>query len=427
MEVAITYKQMLYTKNKNVLRLIFGRTTSLFGASMYLIALPLYILEVSGSLAQMGVYFALINLPALLISPFLGVYVERVNRKHLLVLCDTITACIYALMWVCSIYNQLSLPVLAILAIFVQVLASIFSISSNVLFSELNDVDSLERMNGLKSFFDNFANLVAPMLGTFLFALFGFSFIILLVAILFGISAFQELWIVYSYDHNVNVHEKRAILFEIKDGIAYIIKEKDVLQIFVIAMILNFFVANSEEIILPGILIQKYHIKDSFYGLSTTSFVVGTLLAGALIYKNKKIELKKYLPHFLILASLCMIIIGISSYVLYPNKIFYVIFFLFMIVNGCLVTFVNVPIFAFFQAKVPISIQGRFFALLSLSSSFFVPLGITYTGFLAENLGADVATILNNGMVILIVVYIFYFASNKIFKKASVEGMNKGT
>lgn len=39
-------------------------------------------------LAGQGAFFSLSSLPAQLATPFLGVFVEEVNRKHLLVACD---------------------------------------------------------------------------------------------------------------------------------------------------------------------------------------------------------------------------------------------------------------------------------------------------------------------------------------------------
>lgn len=41
---------------RNILLLIFGRTTSLFASGIYSIALPLYVLNITGSLAEMGFF-----------------------------------------------------------------------------------------------------------------------------------------------------------------------------------------------------------------------------------------------------------------------------------------------------------------------------------------------------------------------------------
>ena len=68
--------------------LLAGRTVSRFGSSFYLVALPLYVLERTGSLGASGPFFTLTSLPPLLAVPFLGPLVERAHRKGLLILCD---------------------------------------------------------------------------------------------------------------------------------------------------------------------------------------------------------------------------------------------------------------------------------------------------------------------------------------------------
>lgn len=42
-------------------------------------------------------------------------------------------------------------------------------------------------------------------------------------------------------------------------------------------MALNFFVANSEEIIFPGILVELYQFPESRYGLAVSASTAGTL------------------------------------------------------------------------------------------------------------------------------------------------------
>ena len=53
--------------------LLAGRTVSRFGSSFYLVALPLYVLERTGSLGASGLFFTLTSLPPLLAETMAGV------------------------------------------------------------------------------------------------------------------------------------------------------------------------------------------------------------------------------------------------------------------------------------------------------------------------------------------------------------------
>lgn len=66
---------------KNIKLLLLGRGISEFGYSMYLISFPLFILTKTNSLKEMGIFFSFSTLPAIILAPFLGSYIEKLNKK----------------------------------------------------------------------------------------------------------------------------------------------------------------------------------------------------------------------------------------------------------------------------------------------------------------------------------------------------------
>ncbi|MDE7415850.1 MAG: MFS transporter [Lachnospiraceae bacterium] len=400
----------LYTQ-KNIALLLLGRTVSKFGAAFYLIALPLYILQLTGSLAQTGVFFSLSSIPALTVTPFMGVFVEKVNRKHLIVVCDFLTAILYALL----LFPLDTKPFMAVLfgvTVFINVLSHMFEIGSKVMFTELTTPETIEKYNGIKSFADNAAAVIAPAMGTVAFGLLGFRFVVLVVTACYALSAVQECFILYRKVESTPNQERKNWLLEFGDGLRYVAKQKDVLALFIMVMALNFFVANGEEIINPGIIVRKYSISESLFGMTSSAAVVGTLAAGFFIFKNKKIDLQKNMKNLLLLNSILMVMIGIGSLCMTAVPMAYFsLFLVFELLLGFVTSCVNVPLLSSLQTHVPINYQGRFFSLLSFSSGLLIPMGITYTGFLASLVGADVAYIVNNVCVIFIVLLCGTFIS----------------
>lgn len=390
--------------SKNMLLLLLGRAVSKFGAAFYLIALPLYLLQLTGSLAQTGVFFTLSSLPALVVTPFLGVFVEKVNRKYLLVFCDFLTAALYALLLLVPGTNGF-MPLLFVVTVLVNLLSNAFEIGSKLIFSELTAPKTIERYNAAKSLADNAAAVLGPALGTIAFGLRGFRFVVLAAAAGYALSAVQECFILYQKpEQGPEETEKKNWLGRFWDGLRYAAGQKDVRSLFVLVMVLNFFVANAEEIINPGILVQKYGVPESLFGMTSSAFVIGTLAAGLFIIKNKWIDLQKNLKRLFLLNSLLMILIGTGSLCMtsFP-KAYFALFLVLEFLLGALTSCVNVPLLSALQTRVPIAYQGRFFALLSFFSGLLIPLGIAYTGFLAAAAGADAAYIINNVCVIIIV------------------------
>lgn len=392
----------LYAK-KNIVLLLLGRTVSQFGSAFYLIALPLYILQITGSLAQSGLFFSLSSFPSLLVTPFLGVLVEKVNRKYLMIGCDLLTAALYALLLL-PLDAGAFMAVLFVVTMLNDGISRTFEIGSKLMFTELTTPETIERYNGAKSFADNAAAVIAPALGTIAFGLWGFRFVVIVVIAAYALSALQECFIVYHKTDMQAVNEKKHVFAQLWDGLRYVAGQRDVRVLFLLAMALNFFVANAEEIINPGIIVQKYQISESLYGMTTSAAVIGTLIAGLFIFRNKRIDLRGNLKNLFLLNSGIMVLIGAASLVMTGvPRVYFLLFLTAEFVIGFITSCVNVPLISSFQTSVPLEYQGRFFALLSFTSGLLIPLGISYTGFLASLVGADMAYIINNLVVIAIV------------------------
>ncbi|MEV8593097.1 MFS transporter [Streptomyces sp. NPDC052012] len=74
-----------------------AQTLSVLGDSFALIALPLLVLEATGSIARMGLLTAAGGAAAVLAAVFAGAVVDRVDRRRLLIGCDLVRMVLYGL------------------------------------------------------------------------------------------------------------------------------------------------------------------------------------------------------------------------------------------------------------------------------------------------------------------------------------------
>ena len=313
-------------------------------------------------------------------------------------ICDFFTSILYFILFL-YFKNFSSLTFLFLISLIVNIISKFFEIASKVLFSEINTTETLEKYNGLQNFIENTIMIIGPVIGTYLFATFDFNFILLIVSLGYFLSFLQELFIRYEKKLNLS-KEKSSFFKEFKEGINYIKNNK---------IILNFFIANNDEIINPGILIKKYEISEKLFGFSATTYGVGSVFAGIFIYYNEKFRFLQQLKLLFILNSLLMCLLGFLSIVLfkYNHYIYFVIFIFFQFLIGMITTFVNVPLISSFQKNVEIKYQSRFFSLLSFFSGGLIPLGVLYAGCLSSYIGADITYIINNAAIILIVFIVF--------------------
>nr|WP_275045452.1 MFS transporter [Fusobacterium nucleatum] len=387
--------------------LLLGRAVSLFGSTIYLIVLPLYILNTTKNLKTTGIFFAAVNFPTIIVSIFIGTIIEKFNKKNIILICDFLTSMLYFVLFL-YLKNFNSLSFLFLISLLINIVSKFFEIASKVLFSEINSPETLEKYNGLQSFMENTIIIVGPVIGTYLFVTFDFNLILIIVSLGYFLSFLQELFIKYEKNLDLLV-EKTNFLEDFKEGISYIRSNKIILNFFILVMFLNFFIANNDEIINPGILIKKYGISEKLFGFSATSYGAGSGFAGIFIFYNKKFRFLKKLKSLFILNSSLMCLLGLLSIMLfkYNHYIYFTTFIFFQFLIGMITTFVNVPLISSFQKNVEIKYQSRFFSILSFFSGGLIPLGILYAGYLSSYIGADITYVINNLAIIIIVCLVF--------------------
>ncbi|WP_338935437.1 MFS transporter [Fusobacterium polymorphum] len=397
----------MQSKESNIKLLLLGRAVSLFGSTIYLIVLPLYILNTTKNLKTTGIFFAAVNFPTIIVSIFIGTIIEKFNKKNIILICDFLTSMLYFVLFL-YLKNFNSLSFLFLISLLINIVSKFFEIASKVLFSEINSPETLEKYNGLQSFMENTIIIVGPVIGTYLFVTFDFNLILIIVSLGYFLSFLQELFIKYEKNLNLSI-EKTNFLEDFKEGISYIGSNKIILNFFILVMFLNFFIANNDEIINPGILIRKYEISEKLFGFSATSYGAGSVFAGIFIYYNNKFKFLKKLKLLFILNSFLMCLLGLLSIILfkYNHYIYFTIFIFFQFLIGMITTFVNAPLISSFQKNVEIEYQSRFFSILSFFSGGLIPLGILYAGYLSSYIGADITYIINNLAIIAIVCLVF--------------------
>ena len=367
----------------------------------------MYILNITQNLKFTGIFFAAVNLPTTIISIFIGTIIEKFNKKNIILISDFLTSILYFILFL-YFKNSNSLIFLFLISLIINIISKFFEIASKVLFSEINTPETLEKYNGLQSFLENTVMIIGPVIGTYLFATFSFNLILIIVSLSYFLSFLQELFI--KYEKNTNLSKEKSNFFkDFKEGISYIKSKKIIFNFFILAMFLNFFIANNDEIINPGILIKKYQISEKVFGFSVACYGLGSVVAGIFIYYNKKFKLLKKLKLLFILNSSLMCLGGLLSIILfkYNHYIYFTIFIFFQFLIGMITTFVNVPLISSFQRNVEIEYQSRFFSILSFFSGGLIPLGILYAGYLSSYIGADVTYIIDNIAIIIIVCLVF--------------------
>ena len=151
-------------------------------------AIPLLVLEASGSVAQMGLLTAVASVGSVVTGLFAGVLVDRLDRRKLMIWCDVARIVLFGLVPVCWLAGPqvwLLYVVMALSSIFDMV----FEVAYVTVVANLVDVDRLVIANGRLQSTNAIAYIVGPALAGIVASIFGATSAIGLDALTFAVSA----------------------------------------------------------------------------------------------------------------------------------------------------------------------------------------------------------------------------------------------
>ena len=125
-----------------------GQTLSTLGDSFALVALPLLVLQATGSVAQMGLVTGVFGIGQLLAGVFAGVIVDRVNRRRLMIACDIARLAAYGAIPLWWALRGPALWLIFVVVALVAMLSMGFQVAYMTAVANLVDRDQITDANG---------------------------------------------------------------------------------------------------------------------------------------------------------------------------------------------------------------------------------------------------------------------------------------
>lgn len=170
-------------------RLWVGRLVSLFGDAFALIALPWFVLQVTGSgTAAAGILLTL-QLPAIVTSMIIGWLIDRLQPRAIITIDNIIRAVIIGLIPIFYWFHALGLWPLFLLTFLTGMLAPATEVGARSILPDLVPDKDLEAANMLWSFSLNLSLVICPAVAGLLVASFGGPSVLLIDAGTFAVMA----------------------------------------------------------------------------------------------------------------------------------------------------------------------------------------------------------------------------------------------
>jgi MFS family permease len=205
-------------RNRNFALLWSGGLISDLGDWMLLIALPVYVFQLTGSALITSTVFVVELVPALLVGQLAGVLVDRWDRRRILVVSGLVQAAVLLPLLAATTADRLW--IIYIVAAVQSCLARLSAPAKAALIPALVPRDQLTAANSLSAVSDNLARLVGSPLGGLAIQMFGLVGVVVVDAVTYLASAFLAAAVrTPSQPRTVAAPEQRSLVADWLDGI----------------------------------------------------------------------------------------------------------------------------------------------------------------------------------------------------------------
>ncbi|MBE8986730.1 MFS transporter [Nostoc sp. LEGE 12450] len=352
-----------------------GQLIASIGSSITAFALDVWVYEQTGSVTQFALITLSNTLPLILLAPVAGLLVDRWDRRWTMILSDLFatlaTVAIGALfiigrleVWHIYLANTFS-------AIFMAFQIPAFIASITLLVPKQH----LGRANGMLSFMNGTARLVAPPLGGILLGMISLQGIIALHLTTVFLSITLLLLVQFPKSSTPAVAiEESSFLKETTYGLTYLLARPGLLGVLIISAYSLFLVGCVQVITIPLVLsFAPVTVLGTILSLFGVAILAGGLLIG--IWGGLERNMNT-IYSCMLLTGVFLLVAGLQASIF----VFIVGIFLFFLIRPIIASSTQ----AIFQSKVEPLVQGRVFSIKGAIEAVGLPLGYITIGPLAE-------------------------------------------
>lgn len=354
-------------------KFLVGETISNFGSSFTTFAWPLLAYKLTGSAFHLALTGISIVLPSFLFGFLLGTYVDRTNRKQLMIFTDLSNALLLALIPVLAWLHLLAIWQIYIVGFIGSTLTIAFGLAQSTALPWLVKHDDLASANGWMQATSSAARVVGPLVAGLLTVLMPLPFLLFFDSLSFLVSAGALLLIKVSFN---TVIESKTTGFRTDtiEGFRYVFRHPVIRAIALLAALLNL-VGGALAVQLIVFAKQQFQASDAQVGLLFSAGSIGviicSLLAGTIL---------KYWSFRMLVIGTTMIS-GLLFILLALVPWYWVALPIWALISGVIVLF-NIAVVSLRQSIVPNELLGRVTGVSSLLGQAFGPPGILLGGWL---------------------------------------------
>ena len=373
------------TRNADFLLLTTASAISLVGTRISDLALPILVLAVTGSPAWAGALGAARLLPYLVFSVFAGTWVDRANRKTVLIVCDLLRFALLGSIPVAWALGRLSIPHLFVVLLTEGACTVLFSLAELSALPRVVPIGQLARARAVNEGIEAAAGVVGPSIGGLIIGLGRTTVVGAMLAyatdsVSYLLSGLSLLFV------RRRLEEERGdvagVLGATAEGLRFLWRQQALRRLAALTTIVNFFQA---PMLLGVVVLAQSRLASSptqlglVLGAAGAAGVIGSIVAPAVL---RRVSIRS------------IAVVATAGWALSASMIAVAESRVLLTVGWALTALLwpvyGVAVVAFRLAVTPDRLQGRVNSAFRTFSFGVEPLGLALGGVLLGLLGAPV-------------------------------------
>lgn len=401
--------------NRNLIYLLSGQFISQIGDKFYALALAFWVMETTKSAAAMGTVMLFSMLPSVITGFFLGGFIDRHNRKAILITADIIRGFTIAVVIAVFYLKTLTLPVIILAQVVLSISSAFFNPAVFALIPQIVEKEQLTRANALSQLVYGITLIIGPVVGGLTVAYTGYWFVFVFNAVSFFISAFFNLLL--RIQDLQRKDENRKGKLGVIEGYKYIFRKRNLIVIITIVAIVHFFVG-AFQVAIPTLAVSLQGSGAQNLGLLETSFGLGAVGAGILL-STVKLNNKEEKVIFLSIT-----LIGVFYFIIgVVNRLGIIVVWPYMaafVLLGSVIILASTCYKVIIQQSVENDMTGRVFGIVTSIGNGSIPVAAFIFGILTDIMKFNLIAMFSGAMLLIICIPLNWaYIANKTVKNAN--------
>ncbi len=362
-------------RSRNYAIYLLGMLFSVMGTWIQIIATGWLVYRLTGSAYMLGIITFASQIPSLFITPFAGVFADRLNRKNIIIGTQIAAMCLSLVLAILVLSDSIQVWQIVLLAALSGVVNSVDTPFRHAFIRDIvEDASQMSNAIALNSMLFNTARFIGPVIGGFLIALVGEGWCFMINAMSF-IGIIISLWFIKA-TQNIADKKETSVFSDLIEGVKYSFGFPPIKYLLLLILSTGFFVLPFQSF-LPVFAKDILNGDSSLYGILIGCYGAGALI-GAIFLASRK-SLKKF-PVYILLAAF-LFPLGLA---VFSHSLNIALSMTLLVVCGWAMIAQYVSTNTLLQTISKPEMVGRVISFYGMSFMSVTPLGALLIGYLAN-------------------------------------------